>query len=210
MTDLVNQYYEAFQTERKKVGTMDVPERWRFIREEVGRDRDVVELGCRFGALIEHFAEGNRVVGLDVDRRALEICRERLGVATHVANLNEPLPLANASFDVVVLSEVLEHLPYPQITLREIVRVLRNDGKLVGSVPNAVILRNRLRFMFRGVVELDPTHLHHFSQASLSRLMRTFFEEVVIEPIAGRYVRLSKNLFANMLMFSCRRPRIGA
>ena len=72
MSEAVSQYYEAFQKNRNKAGTMEVPERLQFIRDQVGRDKDVIELGCRFGALIEHFLDGNRVVGADVDRHALE------------------------------------------------------------------------------------------------------------------------------------------
>lgn len=207
MSEAVSQYYEAFQKNRNKAGTMEVPERLQFIRDQVGRDKDVIELGCRFGALIEHFLDGNRVVGADVDRHALEICRTRLSIPTHVVDLNERMPFGAQTFDVVVLSEVLEHLPYPQVTLAEIGRILRKEGKLVGSVPNAVMLRNRLRFLLRGIVELDPTHLQHFSAESLSTLLGQFFEVVHIESVSGRYVSLSKNLFANMLLFSCKAPK---
>jgi SAM-dependent methyltransferase len=205
-SEWLSQYYEAFQSAREKQGTLAEAARLDFIREEVGRGHRVIELGCRFGSLTEVFLDGNEVVGADVDRRALQECGRRLGIPTHVVNLNDQLPFDDASFDVVVLSEVLEHLPYPEITLHQVARILRPGGKFVGSVPNAVMLRNRLRFLFRGIVELDPTHLQHFSRRSLELLLRRFFGQVAIRPATGRFEFLSRELFANLLMFSCSVP----
>ncbi len=111
------------------------------------------------------------------------------------------LPFEDSSFDVVVITEVLEHLPYTDITLSEINRILKPGGKIVGSVPNATRLRNRLRFLFTGVVELDPTHLIHFSSQSLYKRLSNYFEEVKIQPISSRFLFLSKNMFANYLLF---------
>lgn len=50
-------------------------------------------------------------------------------------DLREPLPFADASFDTVVLTDVLEHLAYPDRLMGEIARVLRPGGSLVLGVP---------------------------------------------------------------------------
>jgi SAM-dependent methyltransferase len=207
MSELLSEYYESFHEERQKLGTVSIPERFEFIRREVGKDKKVVELGCRFGGLLQYFIEGNEVVGVDIDRNALVICREKFGIETHVANLNDKLPYSNSEFDVVVLSEVLEHLPYPELTFQEISRILKNEGKLVGSVPNATHLRNRLRFLLTGVVELDRTHLQQFSASSLKVMLNGFFENIKIVSVSGRFIGLSERLFANYLLFSCHSPK---
>lgn len=204
---LVSEFYEEFHAERDKEGTVSFPERFSFLRDEVGTDHDVVELGCRDGSLLTHFIQGNRVTGYDIDREALARCHARHGIETHVVDLSSRLPAADSTQDVVVISEVLEHLPYPRVTLSEAVRILRPDGKLIGSVPNARHLRNRLRFLFGGPVELDRTHLHHFGADSIKRLLSTYFEEVTVVPTSGRYIDLSQPLFANYLLFSASRPR---
>jgi 2-polyprenyl-3-methyl-5-hydroxy-6-metoxy-1,4-benzoquinol methylase len=57
-----------------------------------------------------------------------------------------PYPLPDASFDVAVMTEVLEHLrEYPARSLAEIHRILRPGGLLVLTTPNAAYLKNRLR-----------------------------------------------------------------
>jgi SAM-dependent methyltransferase len=50
-------------------------------------------------------------------------------------DLRRPLPFRDSEFDVVVLSDVLEHIPTPEALLREIARVLVSDGTLMMSVP---------------------------------------------------------------------------
>ncbi len=51
------------------------------------------------------------------------------------ANLNEPLPFEENSFDTVLITDVLEHLPKPQMMFDEAARVLKPRGKLLVGVP---------------------------------------------------------------------------
>ena len=67
-----------------------------------GPGLSVLDLGCRTGALTQHYAEGNNVVGVDVDRVALETAEERLGIDTVWADAESDLPFRDSSFDVVV------------------------------------------------------------------------------------------------------------
>jgi SAM-dependent methyltransferase len=52
-----------------------------------------------------------------------------------VADLNLPLPLADASFDTLVLSDVLEHIAQPEVLWPEMARLLRPGGRLLLNVP---------------------------------------------------------------------------
>jgi SAM-dependent methyltransferase len=205
-SNLLSKFYEGFHKDRRKAGTVSSRERIDFIVQEVGKEKNVVELGCRFGGLLKHFVEGNKVTGADIDRTALKQCADMYGITTYLADLNDRLPFRDAEFDVVVLSEVLEHLPYPTITLSEAARICKPQGKLVGSVPNAYRLKNRLRFLIGGPVELDPTHLHHYSAELLERTLSKHFADVYIRLVSGRLVFLSERFFANYILFSARRP----
>jgi methionine biosynthesis protein MetW len=172
-----------------------------------GPGRRVLDLGCRDGALTRLFAPGNEVVGLDVDREALEHARRR-GIETVRADVESPLPFADASFDVVVLAELLEHCREPQLVVDEAARVLRPGGTLAGSVPNAYRLKNRLRFLVGRPIEANSLHLHMFDPASVEALL-TGFEWHELSFVAGRLVRLHPRLFANVIVFSARKGGVS-
>ena len=179
-------------------------ERARPIAELVGTGKRVLDLGCRTGALTRHYLAGNSVVGVDVDREALAQAAA-LGVETVWADLDEALPFEDASFDVVVAGELLEHLQFPERLVDEIRRVTRPGGRIVGSVPNGYRLKSRLRFLLGGSPDGDPTHLQLFSPARVRSLL-SGWEAVELRFVAGRLVPLHPRLFANDIVFSARRP----
>lgn len=53
----------------------------------------------------------------------------------HECDLTAPLPFADASFDTIILSDVLEHIPQPEHLWREIARLLTPGGRLLMNVP---------------------------------------------------------------------------
>ncbi len=203
MTDLGERYTEHHRTRRDEGDFVFVPERIPLFQAAIGRGRRVLDLGCRSGAFTRHFLEGNEVVGLDVDRVALEKAAE-LGIEPVVANVEEPLPFEDASFDVVVAGELFEHLRHPEGVIGEVRRVLRPAGVLVGSVPNAFRAQSRLRFLRGHPPEDDPTHMHMFSPGQMQTLLAGF-SDVRIEFVGGRYRRLSPRLLARDLVFRARR-----
>lgn len=74
-----------------------------------------------------------RVIGMDVDRAVLE----NPGVdEAHVLEIGAPLPLPDASVDIVLADWVLEHLPDPKATIDEFTRVLRSGGWICARTPN--------------------------------------------------------------------------
>lgn len=180
-------FYEQFQAKSGKYDYLygDEARKELFIRL-IGQGKNVLEVGCRAGNLTQHYAANNRITGVDVDRNALQLFAQRLKAPAHWVDIDsELLPFPNNSFEVVVFSEVMEHVRFPQKALREIARVLRPDGKLVGSVPNAFRFRNRLRFLAGRPFEQDPSHLRSYSHELLRRELSTCFRDVEIHPVSG-------------------------
>ena len=200
MSDLSERYEQHHRERRDEGDFVFVPERIPLIVGAVGRGKRVLDLGCRSGALTRHFLEGNSVVGLDVDPAALEKAAA-LGIEPVQANVEEPLPFEDASFDVVVAGELFEHLQFPDALVGEIRRVLRPGGKLAGSVPNAFRVQSRLRFLRGSPPEDDPTHLRMFSPTTLRELL-VAFEQIELHFVGGRFARLNPRLFARDLVFS--------
>ena len=203
---LSERYAEHNRLERGAGFVFAGAERIRLFRGYVGGPgRRVLDLGCRDGALTKAYAEGNEIVGVDADREALAEAA-KLGIETHWADLDQPLPFEDAGFDVVVAGELLEHLRDPRRVVAEVQRVLRAGGTFVGSVPNAYRLKNRLRFLAGRKPEDDPTHLQMFSADDVRTLL-SGFDEPRLHFIAGRLVFLHARLFANDVVFAGRKPR---
>ena len=79
-----------------------------------------------------------------------------------VADLNQPLPVGDGSFDVVFADQVLEHIQNLTGLMGEIHRVLRPGGLLVAHVP-----------YFRSAwAHIDPTHVRCFTASSLDYFVK--------------------------------------
>jgi SAM-dependent methyltransferase len=206
LDELSERYEEHHRTARTPEFVFGGEERMELFRGLVGGPgRRVLDLGCRYGALTRAYAEGNEVVGVDVDREALAEAA-KLGIETRWVDVEQPLPFGDASFDVVVAGELLEHVRDPGRLVADARRVLRPGGRLVGSVPNAFRLLNRLRFLAGLPPERDPTHLHMFTPRAVEALLSEF-EDVELRLISSRFLRLHPRLFANDIVFAGRKAR---
>jgi SAM-dependent methyltransferase len=197
----LSERYEAHHRERRDEGDfVFVPERIPLFQAAIGRGKRVLDLGCRSGAFTRHFLDGNEVVGVDVDRAALEKA-SALGIETVQADVEQRLPFDDGSFDAVVAGELLEHVRFPDALVSEVRRVLRAHGVFVGSVPNAFRVQSRLRFLRGRPPEDDPTHLHMYAPAQI-RVLLEGFGDVRLSFVGGQYRRLSPRLLARDLVFS--------
>jgi ubiquinone/menaquinone biosynthesis C-methylase UbiE len=182
----VAEFYEEFQSRGKYDYFYGGEDRKDLYVDLIGKGHRILEVGCRSGNLTQYFYEGNDVVGIDVDRNALKEFKKRLNLSGQWVDVDsEDFPFVDAQFDVVVFSEVMEHLRFPQKALKEIARVLKPKGRLIGSVPNAFRLRNRLKFLFGKPYEVDASHLRSYSHALLRQELSSCFEEIEIHPISG-------------------------
>lgn len=114
------------------------------LRRHLPGARRVLDAGCgRAGILQDNFRNVPFLAGADADLSSLRDNTRLHGGA--LANLRA-LPFADASFDIVGSTWVMEHLEEPQEAFREIGRVLRPGGHLLVLAPNAwslVTLVNR-------------------------------------------------------------------
>lgn len=108
------------------------------INEKFGgfKDKDVLEIGCATGDLLQQFKNaGARVKGLEMSDFAANIARRRgLNVAT--GTIEEFVQGNEQTFDVVIALEVIEHVLSPTRFISSVARVLKTGGLLVLSTPN--------------------------------------------------------------------------
>lgn len=109
-------------------------------REVAARARGhVVDVGCADSALRERLDGSVQYVGLDYPGTATALYRTRPAVFGDA----QRLPFRDASFDCLIVLDVLEHLPQPQASLTEAARVLRPGGSVLLHVPFAYPLHDR-------------------------------------------------------------------
>lgn len=125
-----------------------LPHRVDFLLEHAGTPtKRILDVGCASGYIARILREvGHDVVGIELNELMAADARE-LGIPVIEHDLEEPLPLACGSFDVVHACEIIEHLFDTERFLRELHRVLVDGGVLVLSTPNLNSLGNRLRVM---------------------------------------------------------------
>jgi 2-polyprenyl-3-methyl-5-hydroxy-6-metoxy-1,4-benzoquinol methylase len=145
----------------------------------VGPDKRVLDIGCATGYLGEALAaRGCRVSGVEIDpesaARAAKVLDEVM--IADLADADLVAHFGPASFDVVVLGDVLEHLMEPDRLLRHVAGLLAPGGSVVISTPNVThgslrlaLLQGRWRYTDRGL--LDRTHIRFFDRPGLLALI---------------------------------------
>ena len=132
-----------------------------------GRGR-LLDIGCNEGrGLSLYYRNGFDSEGLELNEKAAQDAR-MAGFTVYTQTLEEFQP--EEPFDVVVLSNVLEHAPDPKEMLENVNRVLKPGGQVWISCPNS---RSWLKKLF-GCSWINwhvPFHLFHFSSKTLGRLL---------------------------------------
>lgn len=146
----------------------DLVVRWQ-SPEDRGR---LLDVGCGNGDVLQTLSQlGWTVEGTDVDSSSVAFARSR-GLTVHHGDLST-LELKEASFDVVSMSHVIEHVHHPDQLVERARRLLKPGGKLVIVTPNvrgALFKKHRANWL-----HLDPPrHLILFSAPSLRHLVESF------------------------------------
>jgi len=127
----------------------------------------ILDAPCGAGALVASLnAVGFEAWGADLQPEAQAVLGERF----RCGDLNSQLPWPDASFDVVVSVEGIEHLENRFGFLREVHRLLRPGGLLVITTPNIVSLRSRVRFFGSGFYHGDPRPLNEAARHLLHHI----------------------------------------
>ncbi len=135
-----------------------------------GERPSALDVGCGNGAsLVMLSAFGYaEAKGVETDERACEAAR---GLGFEVLpGTAEAIPYPDASFDLVFLRHVIEHVTDPVRAIRECLRVIKPGGFLSLLTPNAAArMHGRYRRYWRGLE--SPRHVHVFTPPSLARVV---------------------------------------
>jgi SAM-dependent methyltransferase len=138
----------------------------------------LLDVGCSTGFLLNAARLRFEPTGVEPSRWAADYAGRQLKILVRRGTLEEA-KFPDASFDVVTLVDVIEHLADPLSTLQEIRRVLKPGGLLYVVTPNIASLMARLmRSRWWG---LRPAHIYYFSPRTLRHLLdKAGFEPILL------------------------------
>ncbi|MBL7197629.1 MAG: class I SAM-dependent methyltransferase [Candidatus Omnitrophica bacterium] len=186
----------------------------------------ILDIGCYDAPLLDVLKKSIKSVdytGVDADKVALEVALLR---GAKVMNVNfelEDLPFDNNSFDIVIMTEILEHLRDPEKLIKKAKDILKSDGLIVISLPNECTLYHRLKVLCGKGIDgtgFAPGYHLHFPTLSQNRefikkhfkIIKTKywyhlglgkFEKFFPEPIYKLLVKIRPSLFARGAIYLC-------
>jgi dolichol-phosphate mannosyltransferase len=141
-------------------------QRYRHVTDLIGATEPVLDVGCGSSRIIGALPAGS--VGVDVLRRKLRYARRFGRPLVHGSGFSLPFP--DASFPVVLCSQVIEHVPKESPILDELCRVLAPGGRLVLGTPDYArtewVVTEKLYGFFAPGGYADE-HIAHYTRAEL-------------------------------------------
>lgn len=168
----------------------------RYIGGEPFQRLKICELGCGTGGNLAAVAEKHDVVGVECSPQALAYARQALGDRVRCGRLPDEIDLPPASFDVVLLTDVLEHIEDDAASARIALALLRPGGIVVATVP-----------AYQWLYSPRDSHHHHFRRygkrhfaalwksAASETLLLSHYNTLLFPPAAA--VRMASKLVAS-------------
>ena len=144
-----------------------------FLRGHLAPEQSIIDIGCGNGAMLHMLQEQgfHHLTGLEPSEKNCRGITERWGIRAVAGALGEEIPpLADETFDVVLMEGVLEHLIDVQGNVREALSYLKEDGALYLNVPDLAAFPACHDLYQQFSVE----HVNFFSLPSMQNLMREF------------------------------------
>jgi SAM-dependent methyltransferase len=134
---------------------------------------DVLDAACGTGYGSRLLSRNARVFGLDANADAVALARERVPNGEFVIAELPTLPYSSERFNAVISFETIEHVQDDEGFLGEAARVLRRDGLLLLSTPNAAVTSPS------GHV-VNPWHVREYRRNELLTLIGRFFHSIEV------------------------------
>lgn len=151
------------------------------IISRIGYGKRVLDVGCATGYIGEILRAKKRcyVVGIEANHEAATIAASRYDqvLEANVEQINS-LPFPENFFDVLLCSDVLEHLRRPDLVLVKLKPYLSRKGELIAVIPNIGYFPARMKilmgqFEYDEIGHFDKTHLRFFTLKTAKQLINS-------------------------------------
>lgn len=174
MDNCIYDMYESDRYVRKRFGiykSLLSP----YLKEGV----KILDIGCYMADILKILPSGIDYYGVDSDEKALEIAKARGAKVARIDLESDQIPFQD-KFDIILLTELLEHLKDPEKIVIQVKRLLKENGVILISLPNECTIYHRLKVLFgKGI---DGTgfaphyHLHFPTLRQNSEFISKYFK----------------------------------
>ncbi len=146
-----------------------------------------LDVGCGTALITRSLPSGT--IGIDLNPRNLQKAKQYAAKARFIqCDAEGTIPLRDQSLDLAVCTETLEHLLYPHQALKEVNRVLKTNGVLIGSVPGRSPIW-KLRWISRAKNSFHEEPYHkHYARDEVERLLSQYF---TIQKLYSKYFQMN-------------------
>ena len=174
------------------------------LASEIGvnhKEIRILDIGCGTGDLISDFVSKYACFGIDVSGEAVKKAKQK-GVNAYKQDIEERLPFTENFFNIIVMSEVLEHVIRTDYVLKETWRVLNKEGFFILTIPN---VNSPLSWIMQVFFDYPPlysaryksTHVRDFTLRTIKRALTN--NGFRIHRIQGTYVYPFSNAFSRFI-----------
>ncbi|PNW30958.1 UNVERIFIED_CONTAM: methyltransferase type 11 [Euhalothece sp. KZN 001] len=163
---------------------------------DLQRCQRVLEVGCGRGAFVERLCKEENIdaEGVELNSSAVSSAKAK-GINVYPIDLHELAEKEEESYDAVCSFQVLEHVPDPLPFLESMLTLLKPQGKLIISVPNA---ESFLQHQYN-LLDMPPHHVTQWSESAfrfLNSCLPVKVDKIRREPLAEYHINGYLNSYA--------------
>lgn len=153
---------------------------YEFLRNK--KNLKILEVGCGYGYLSYSLNKaGFNVKAIDIAEKAIQFAKENLGNFYYQMNINEFSNQANEKFDLIIATEVIEHLEDPNDFIENCIRLLDENGHILVTTPNKDYSKPNAIWQ----TDLPPVHIYWIGLKGIKRFAERHKLEIKVQDFSN-------------------------